>query len=313
MKTIAVTYEQTMLRTLTKTAFMRRFSTYHPNIDKKTAIRLSHYPLQKCNTILNFGRQGHQYVIERFGAYKRTAEPGIFFAFPWINRIYEIDTREMVVDVDRQNAFTRDNVSVSAAAQLFCTVTDPLKFCYGVSQPLVAVMSQAQSALRVAMGRVELDGLLKDRTSINEAVRSSLSNTSSWGVSVARFEITDLAVDKKIQEAMDLQSTAERQRRALVTEAEGKQRAMELEASGRRTAVELDATAKKLAVELEAQAIANAGAMLADVPEHILEYWLQNLHIKMVQDMATKGNHSTLFVPKDMSALPFLGEILNRK
>lgn len=296
-----------MLRT-----FTRKFSS-HPNIDKNTIINLSNFPLQKSNTILNFGKQGNQYVIERFGAYKRTADPGIFFTLPFLDRIYEIDKREMVIDVSRQNAFTRDNVAISAAAQLFCTVKDPLKFCYGVSQPLVAAMSQAQSALRTAMGRVELDNLLKDRTSINDIVSASLGNTETWGIHVTRFEITELSVDKKIQEAMDLQSTAERKRRALVTEAEGKQRAMELEATGKKIAIELEAVAKKSAVELEAQAIVSAGATLNKVSSRILNYWLQKYHIKMVQDMAEKGTHSTLFVSKDMASLPVLNEILRQK
>ncbi len=291
----------------------RAFSTAHPNVDVKAAVELADFPLRKCNTVLNFGQQGHEYVIERFGAFERIAKPGIFLTIPFVNRIFKIDRREMVVDVCRQNAFTHDNVAVSAAAQLFLTVKDPYKFCYNVSQPLVAVMSQAQSSLRIAMGRVELDGLLKDRTSINDTVLASLSNTEEWGVMVSRFEITDLTVDRKMQESMDLQSTAERQRRAMVTEAEGKQSAMVLEASGRRTAIEQEATAKKMSVELEAEAMLNAAKFLEQIPDKVLNYWLQNLHIKMVRDLSEKGRHSTVFVSKDMASLPVLSEFLNKK
>lgn len=129
--------------------------------------------------------------------------------------MYAVDTRQIVIDIAKQNVFTSDNV----AAQLYLNVVDVNSACYKVQQPLVVVVSQAQSALRIAIGRNDLDHLLKDRNSINESVQHSLHGAAEqWGVDVSRFEIT---------------------------EAEGKRRAMELEAEGKKLSIELEAHAKK--------------------------------------------------------------------
>ncbi len=277
----------------------------HPNVEINTYTNISDFPPKKINTVVNFGRQGTTYVIERFGKYVRTEKPGLFWTLPFIERIYAVDSRQIVIDVARQNAFTSDNVAVSVAAQLYLNVVDSNAACYKVQQPLVAVVSQAQSALRIAIGKNDLDHLLKDRNSINESVKQALhGSTEQWGVDVSRFEITELTPDRRIQEAMDLQSTAERERRALVTAAEGKRRAMELEAEGKKLSIELEAQAKKRAVELEAEGMLNAAKSLEHVTAPVLNYWLQNMHIKMVGTVASTGKHSSYFMSKDMAQLP---------
>ena len=284
----------------------RMSSNHHPNIENNTVANLSGFPPIKRNTIINFGRQGTHYVVERFGKFSRVEPPGLFFTVPFIERIYAVDMRQIVIDVDRQNAFTSDNVAVSVAAQLYVNVKDLHAACYKVQQPLVAVVSQAQSALRTAIGKNDLDHLLKDRNTINLNVADALHGTAEqWGVEVCRFEITELTPDKNIQAAMDLQSTAERERRAVVTSAEGRRRAMELEAEGKRLAIELEATAKKKAVELEAEAMKNAAKSLENIDTKVLDYWIKNMHIKMVGELA-KNNKNTLFIGKDISKLPML-------
>ena len=286
----------------------------HPNVETNTVANISNFPPKKVNTIVNFGRQGTSYVIERFGKYVRTEKPGLFFTLPFIERVYAVDTRQIVIDVAKQNAFTSDNVAVSVAAQLYLNVVDVNSACYKVQQPLVAVVSQAQSALRIAIGRNDLDHLLKDRNSINESVQQALHGAAEqWGVDVSRFEITELTPDRRIQEAMDLQSTAERARRASVTEAEGKRRAMELEAEGKKLSIELEAHAKKRAVELEAEGMLQAAKSLELVSPVVLNYWLQNMHIKMVGDVAKTGNHSSYFMSKDMAQLPVWTDMFSTK
>lgn len=273
--------------------------TEHPNVEN-TAVSLTDFPRRKTPTILNFGQQGYQYVVERFGKFSRVADPGIFWTIPLIESTYVIDTRQMVIDVARQNAYTSDNVAVSVAAQLYISVANVRHVCYKVSQPLVAVMSKAQSALRTAIGQYDLDHLLKDRNSINTAVNAALDNSiEEWGIHVLRFEITELSPDKRIQEAMDLQSTAERERRSLVITAEGKKRAMELEAEG-----------KKRAVELDAEALEKMYTVVKQMEPGILAYTVQMKHIDMVQKLAQYGKHSTYFVPKDISALPAVADML---
>lgn len=271
----------------------------HPNVDN-TAVNLADYPRRKAPTIINFGRQGYQYVVERFGKFSRVAKPGIFWTIPIIEKTYVLDTRQMVIDVAKQNAYTSDNVAVSVAAQLYINIVNVEHACYKVTQPLVAVMSKAQSALRSAIGQHDLDHLLKDRNSINDAVNTALNNSvEDWGVHVIRFEITELSPDKKIQEAMDLQSTAERERRSTVITAEGKKRATELEAEG-----------KKRATELEAEALEKMAYVVCKLSHKVLEYTVNMKHIDMVQKLAQSSKHTTYFVPKDISALPAIADVM---
>lgn len=272
----------------------------HPNVEENTAISLSDYPVRKPPTIINFGRQGYQYVVERFGKFSRIEKPGIFWTIPIIERTYVLDTRQMVIDVAKQNAYTSDNVAVKVAAQLYISIVNVEYACYKVSQPLVAVMSKAQSALRTAIGQNDLDHLLKDRNSININVNEALnSSVEEWGIHVIRFEITELSPDKRIQEAMDLQSTAERERRSSVITAEGKKRAMELEAEG-----------KKRSVELEAEGLEKMSEVVSKIPASVLHYNVQMKHIDMVQKLASQGKHSSYFIPKDISALPAMAEVI---
>lgn len=267
----------------------------HPNLSDNSSPAIVDYPPRKPNTIVHFGKQGHRYVVERFGKFARIKTPGIFVTIPIIDRIYEVDTRQLVLDVSRQKAYTSDNVAISVAAQLYITIVDVEKACYEVKQPLVAIMSQAQSALRTTIGKHDLDHLLADRNIINKVISEALkSATERWGISVERFEITDLTPDPKIQAAMDLQSEAERKRRAAVIEAEGKKKSMELEAEG-----------KKRAKELEAEGVHNAAEIMATIPDHMLKYNITMSHIKMVGDLAGSGQ-STIFIPKDMSLLPMM-------
>lgn len=274
---------------------LRKTLDKHPNLADNTSSDLSDYPPRKLNTILHFGKQGHRYVVERFGKFTRVENPGIFMTLPFINRIYEVDTRQLVIDVSRQKAYTSDNVAISVAAQLYITIVDVEKACYHVKQPLIAIMSQAQSALRTTIGKHDLDHLLADRNIINKVVSDALrSATERWGISVERFEITDLTPDPKIQEAMDLQSTAERERRAAVITAEGKREAMILEAEGLRRAK-----------ELEAEGVHKAAEIMALIPDHMLAYNVTMAHIKMVGGLVGKGQ-STIVIPKDMSMLPLM-------
>lgn len=276
-------------------------SSEHPNVEN-TPINLADYPRKKVPTILNFGRQGYQYVVERFGKFSRVEKPGIFWTIPVFESTYVLDTRQMVIDVAKQNAYTSDNVAVSVAAQLYISIVNVEHACYKVSQPLVAVMSKAQSALRTAIGQNDLDHLLKDRNSINIAVNTALNNSvEEWGINVIRFEITELSPDKRIQEAMDLQSTAERERRSSVIAAEGRKRAMELDAEG-----------KKRSVELEAEGLEKMANVVSQLEPRILAYTVQMKHIDMVQKMAVYAKHNTYFVPKDISALPAVADMFQR-
>ena len=280
----------------------QNYNSQHSNIARNTNLNLADYPLIKPNTFVNFGKQGFQYVIEKFGKFDRIESAGLFVTIPFIEKIYEVDMRQMVIDVDRLNAYTSDNVSIAVAAQLYLTFTDAEKSCYKVGQPLIAIMSKAQSSLRSAIGSCDLDHLLKDRNSINQMVNKSFMNSEDeLGIKVIRFEITELSPDKRIQEAMDLQSCAERERRSIVIAAEGKKQAMELEADG-----------KRRAAILEAEGLERSSEIISKISENVLLYNIKMKHIDMVGKLSS-GKHSTYFIPKDISALPAMADIMRSK
>lgn len=131
-------------------------------------------PHLKLNTVLNFGDQAHSYIIERFGKYNRTKGSGIFFTLPYLETIKCVDMRQLVLDVDKLSSFTGDNVSVHVEARLYFTVKNAEDVCYKVAQVIDALVAQSQSALRTAIGKNDLDHLLKDRNSINVSVCKDL-------------------------------------------------------------------------------------------------------------------------------------------
>ncbi len=281
----------------------------HPNLTNTSIPDV--YPEKKFNTVINFGKQGHQYVIERFGKLHRTNSPGLFTAIPLVEQIREIDQREQVYDVKRLNAFTDDNVRISAAAQVLFRIIDPIKACYSTSNLIAALMSKAQSSLRAVIGQFELDQLLGDRNTINSKVLQDLSSMAEhWGVEVTSFEVTDLTPDIEIQKAMELQSTAERNKRSAIITAEGQRQAAIYTAEGERQAAILRAEGKKAAAELEAAATEIAGKMLNTVPDRVMQYNLQMAHIEMVRTTLRNGEHSTIYVPRDLiNSVPVVTEL----
>jgi regulator of protease activity HflC (stomatin/prohibitin superfamily) len=245
-------------------------------------------------------------VIETLGKFSHIAKPGWFLTIPVLQSIpYVIDVRELVIDVNKQHAYTLDNVQISIAAQLYLQITDVYKACYNVEQPLVAVISHTQSAMRTSVGKNDLDHLLKDRKSINKDVNEALSLTEThWGIKVLRVEITELTPDANIAEAMDLQAKAERERRQTEKNAEAKKRAVELEAEGYKNKMVLEAEGKAKALLTETSAQVESVKMLKDVGlnnSSILSYQTTLKYIDGLYSLAQKGKHSTMFIGKDVS------------
>lgn len=282
----------------------------HPNVTNTSLIE---QPVTKVNTIVNFGRQGHSYMIERFGKLHKKQNAGIFFTIPFFEQIKEIDLREQVIDVRHLYAYTSDNVRIQVAAQLFITIVDPEKACYKVTQPLVAIVSGAQSCMRAAIGNHNLDVLLSNRNILNKNIQEALESTSeNWGLVVNRFEITDLSPEETVKRAMEEQSTAERKRRGQVIEAEGKKKAMELEAEGKKRAMELEAHGKKIQIEVAALAANQAAESLSKVPDKVLNYNIQVEYMKLMSDVVGKGKHSSFFLPTSIGTLPSLADAMTR-
>ena len=194
-------------------------------------------------------------LVERFGRYERTVDPGINFIFPFIERMARVDMREQVVDVPPQEVITKDNVVVTVDAVVYYQATDPVKLKYNVANFIVAATKLAQTNLRNVVGDLALDEALTSRETINIQLREILDEaTDVWGTKVVRVEIQKIDPPADVTDAMHRQMKAERDRRAVVTEAEGQKRSAVLRAEGVRDANILEAEGRAEAIRRVAEA-----------------------------------------------------------
>eukprot|EP00543_Licmophora_paradoxa_P005103 CAMPEP_0202448858 /NCGR_PEP_ID=MMETSP1360-20130828/7647_1 /ASSEMBLY_ACC=CAM_ASM_000848 /TAXON_ID=515479 /ORGANISM="Licmophora paradoxa, Strain CCMP2313" /LENGTH=350 /DNA_ID=CAMNT_0049066597 /DNA_START=97 /DNA_END=1149 /DNA_ORIENTATION=- len=214
------------------------------------------WPVRKTNTIFNIVPQGQRYVVERLGKLHRIHDSGWFIAIPFIDTIsYAIDTRERAIDIPPQSAITRDNVSIEVSGNLFVQIVDPQKAAYGAQNPLYSVTTHAQSAMRSAMGEMELDEILHGRTRMNAMIKGSLQEAAMpWGLDIKRYEITEITPDPQIRLAMDKQAAAERDRREHVLRAEGDKQRVELTSEGVKISLQNESEGYLIRVQNEAEA-----------------------------------------------------------
>ncbi|MBN2794816.1 MAG: SPFH/Band 7/PHB domain protein [Clostridia bacterium] len=200
--------------------------------------------------------QANAYVIERLGAYTATWSTGLHIKIPLIDRVAQkVILKERVVDFPPQPVITKDNVTMKIDTVVYYQITDPKLYAYGVSRPIVAIENLTATTLRNIIGTLDLDETLTSRDIINTQMRAILDEaTDPWGIKVNRVEVKNILPPKDIQEAMEKQMRAERERRRAILEAEGSKKAQILEAEGRKEAAILDAEAKKRARILDAEA-----------------------------------------------------------
>ncbi len=200
--------------------------------------------------------QAQAYVVERLGAYQGTWSVGFHFKLPVVDRVAKrVILKEQVVDFPPQPVITRDNVTMRIDTVVFYQITDPKLFVYGVENPLMAIENLTATTLRNIIGEMELDQTLTSREIINTKMRASLDvATDPWGIKVNRVELKNIMPPAAIQDAMEKQMKAERERREAVTKAEGEKKASILEAEGKKAAAILEAEAEKESAILRAEA-----------------------------------------------------------
>ena len=205
-------------------------------------------------------QQAKAYVIERLGAYKETWNVGMHLKVPFIERVAKVVTlKEQVADFPPQPVITKDNVTMQIDTVVYFQITDPKLFTYGIEQPMVAIENLSATTLRNIIGDLELDQCLTSRDIINTKMRSILDEaTDPWGIKVNRVELKNILPPKEIQNAMEKQMKAERERREAILRAEGEKRAAILEAEGEKESAILRADAKKQQQILEAEGQAEA-------------------------------------------------------
>ena len=200
-------------------------------------------------------QQYEQGLIERFGRYRKTVDPGFHMIVPFIERMVKVDMREQVVDVPPQEVITRDNVVVTVDAVVYYQATDPVKLKYNVSNFILAATKLAQTNLRNVVGDMDLDDALTSRETINTELRQILDEaTDVWGTRVVRVEIQRIDPPTDVTQAMHRQMKAERERRAVVTEAEGEKRSQILRAEGVKQSRILEAEGQAAAIKEVAEA-----------------------------------------------------------
>lgn len=200
--------------------------------------------------------QAYAIVLERLGAYKTTWNTGIHFKMPFIERVArKVNLKEQVVDFPPQPVITKDNVTMQIDTVVFFQITDPKLFAYGVENPIMAIENLSATTLRNIIGDMELDETLTSREVINTRMRASLDvATDPWGIKVNRVELKNIIPPAAIQDAMEKQMKAERERREAILRAEGEKKSTILVAEGHKESAILDAEAEKQAAILRAEA-----------------------------------------------------------
>jgi len=210
--------------------------------------------------------QSNAFVLERLGAYSSTWSTGIHVKIPFIDRIASrVSLKEQVADFDPQPVITKDNVTMMIDTVIYLQVTDPKLYTYGVISPMSAIENLTSTTLRNIIGELELDETLTSRDMINNRMRIVLDEaTDPWGIKVNRVEVKNIAPPKSIQEAMEKQMRAERERRESILKAEGEKQSAILVAEGQKASAILKAEAEKAAVILQAEAAKEAAIREAE-------------------------------------------------
>jgi len=200
--------------------------------------------------------QAYAYVVERLGAYQQTWPVGIHFKMPFVDRVAKrVILKEQVVDFAPQPVITKDNVTMRIDAVVFYQITDPKLFAYGVENPIMAIENLTATTLRNIIGEMELDQTLTSREVINTKMRASLDiATDPWGIKVNRVELKNIIPPAAIQDAMEKQMKAERERREAILRAEGEKKSTVLVAEGKKESAILEAEAEKQSAILRAEA-----------------------------------------------------------
>lgn len=215
---------------------------------------------------VKFVPQNRAYIIERFGKYRTTFIAGLNMMMPIIDRVaYDRSLKEQAVDVPSQSAITKDNIGLTVDGVLYLKVIDAYKASYGVEDYVFAVTQLAQTTMRSEIGKIDLDKTFEEREALNTAIVNSINTAAEpWGVQVLRYEIKDITPPRSVQEAMERQMKAERDKRATILESEGDRQSSINVAEGQKRAQVLAAEADKAEQILQAEGEARAIEMVAE-------------------------------------------------
>lgn len=245
--------------------------------------------------------QGQEWVVERLGKYRATSQPGLHLTFPFIDRVaYRVITKDIILDVAEQEVITRDNAVILTNALAFIKVTDPVKAVYGVTDFAEAIRNLVQTTLRSIIGEMELDSALSSREQIKARLKESIADEAiDWGLTVKSVEIQDIKPSESMVRAMEMQASAERERKAMVTRAEGQKTSMILESEGRLESARRDAEAQVTLAASAATAIEKVTQAVHDRDAPML-FLLGEKYIAALEKLAASSNGKMVILPADL-------------
>ncbi len=245
--------------------------------------------------------QGYKWIVQRFGKYHQTLQPGLRVIIPFVDDVaYKITTKDIVLDIPSQEVITKDNAVMIVNAVAYINLITPEKAVYGIENYTWAIQNMVQTTLRSIVGEMDLDDALSSRDHIKAKLKAAISDDiSDWGIMLKNVEIQDIQPSATMQQAMEAQAAAERQRRATVTRADGEKQAAILEAEGRLEASRRDAEAQVVLAKASQEAISLVTAAVGD-KELPVSYLLGEQYVKSIQEMAKSPNAKTVVLPADI-------------
>jgi len=249
--------------------------------------------------------QGEVWTVERFGRFTQLLQPGLNFIIPYVDTVgRRMNVQEVVLDIPEQAVITRDNASVTVDGIVYYRVMDPAKAAYQVQRLEVALTALAMTNIRAVIGEMDLDQTLSSRERINSSLLTILDGaTDPWGVKVSRVEIRKIEPPENLIRAMNLQMTAERERRATVVRAEGAKTALVLEAEGRREAAFRDAEARERMGQAEAEAARVVAEVASGAGADALRYFIAEKYVGAFSAIAAAPNSRLVVVPMEATGL----------
>ena len=253
--------------------------------------------------------QSKAYVVERIGAYNRTCGVGLHILVPFLDRVAnKVSLKEQVVDFAPQPVITKDNVTMQIDTVVYYQITDPRLFTYGVDRPINAIENLTATTLRNIIGDLELDETLTSRDIINSRMRSILDEaTDPWGIKVHRVEVKNIIPPRDIQEAMEKQMRAERERREAILQAEGKKTAAILNAEAEKEAAIAKAEGQAEALRLVYEAQAKGITYINDAHPDQAYVTLQGF--KALENLS-KGDATKIIIPSELQGIAGLATTL---
>ena len=264
--------------------------------------------------------QAHAYVVERLGAYQGTWSVGLHVKVPFIDRVArKVNLKEQVVDFPPQPVITKDNVTMQIDTVVYFQITDPKLYSYGVENPIMAIENLTATTLRNVIGDLELDETLTSRETINTQMRATLDvATDPWGIKVNRVELKNIIPPAAIQDAMEKQMKAERERREAILQAEGKKTAAILNAEGDKQSTILRAEAEKEAAIAKAEGQAEALRLVYEAQAKGITY-INDAHpdqayvtlqgFKALENLS-KGDATKIIIPSELQGIAGLATTL---